>query len=316
MSFEPGATLDFYALKPKTVQSYVRGVRKFKSFCRAHSLPLDSVSAVDNSFALWIQSCFDSSESSSPSLCSHALYGLLHFNPQLKGHMGRSAIYLRGWSRLAPSRLTSPLTWPVTCAIAGYFASRSRLDLAVAILVGFDCYLRVSELCGIRFSDISLPFDVRLGGRADVEAMIRLPSTKTGIEQSVRVRRSSVRLLLFWYMYQSQHGWHSRRRLFRFDPADFGYALRKACTALGLSALRYTPHSMRAGGATCDYMSGMPIEDVCARGRWEVLKSCRRYIQMARSFLLSLEVPLAVHEFGISIESDLAAQIVLIALDL
>jgi hypothetical protein len=41
-------------------------------------------------------------------------------------------------------------------------------------------------------------------------------------------------------------------------------------------------HSLRHGGATHDYLKGMPFDDVMVRGRWAVTKSAVHYIQQGR----------------------------------
>jgi len=78
--------------------------------------------------------------------------------------------------------------------------------------------------------------------------------------------------------------------LFELSASQFRRFFKVALADLGLSPF-YVPHSLRHGGATHDYVLGLTLEESMVRGRWVSTKSARRYVQMGRSLLLSLEVP-------------------------
>ena len=48
---------------------------------------------------------------------------------------------------------------------------------------------------------------------------------------------------------------------------------------LGL-ALRLTPHSLRAGGATALRLAGKSVPEITERGRWASIEACRSYIDI------------------------------------
>jgi len=89
---------------------------------------------------------------------NQAFYGLLYAYPQLQGSMPFSARALKGFERMRPSEERQPLPWGAVGVIAADELRRCTLDgraaeglaFAVQVLVGFDCFLRVSELCGLR----------------------------------------------------------------------------------------------------------------------------------------------------------------------
>jgi hypothetical protein len=169
--------------------------------------------------------------------------------------------------------------------------------MAVAVLVAFDSYLRVSEVEGIRDMDVE---DVGVLAPARGEGgvspgmsgtLLILPRTKTGEYQSVQVRRTQVAALVeSWRRYvRSQSGGRPDARLFP-DRATFRQLFAQAQCNLGWSKEKgawYVPHSLRHGGASCDFLvwGGKRLEDIMFRGRWASTKSARHYIQMGPALL-------------------------------
>ena len=74
------------------------------------------------------------------------------------------------------------------------------------------------------------------------------------------------------------------------DAWTFYRYFKLACEDLGLSS-DFVPHSLRHGGATHDYLKGLPIEDIMRLGRWI-------YIQSGRAILLSNIIPREVVELA------------------
>lgn len=166
---------------------------------------------------------------------------------------------------------------------------------AVGVLLSFDCYLRVGELTNICISDIADAGDRRLG-HAHTGMAIRLRRTKTGPNQWVTLTSSDVIVLVRCLVDEARSSVSSESNpgnqlVFNFSPAQFRLYLRRSVVAVGLAHVRYVPHSLRHGGATHDFISGVPIETVLAKGRWQSTKSARHYIQAGRSILLSTTIP-------------------------
>jgi hypothetical protein len=96
----------------------------------------------------------------------------------------------------------------------------------------------------------------------------------------------------------------SDARLFPFKPHQFRRVLKAICVNLGLSD-RYVPHSLRHGGATrYHHVLGWSIEDVLARGRWQSVKSARRYIQSGPAMLMSMHTPKAISDISLIMARD------------
>jgi len=186
--------------------------------------------------------------------------------------------------------------------------------MAVAVLVAFDSYLRVSEVEGIRdmdVEDVGVLAPAREGGGVSPGmsgTLLILPRAKTGEYQSVQVRRTQVAALVeSWRRYvRSQSGGRPDARLFP-DRATFRQLFAQAQWNLGWSKEKgawYVPHSLRHGGASCDFSvwGGKRLEDIMFRGRWASTKSARHYIQMGPALLAMAmaEVPQWQREIGSS----------------
>ena len=75
--------------------------------------------------------------------------------------------------------------------MAVWMAIRGQHHAALAMLVGFDCYLRIGELLSLKVQDVAVSNDTRLGS-AYRGVLLRLAHTKTGRNQAVTVEDSAV----------------------------------------------------------------------------------------------------------------------------
>ena len=166
--------------------------------------------------------------------------------------------------------------------------------VGIAILLSFDCLLRISEVAGLRVGDI-------VDHRAQADPVGRgvavyLRSTKTGRRQAVMIEDSALASLLV--------EWQSA--VARADPAGPLFpsvavlrdTLGRALHALDdgsweMRGLRFVWHSLRHGGASRAFLRGgaVVLPDLLVRGRWAVEASGRHYIQSGRQLLLSLALP-------------------------
>ena len=161
--------------------------------------------------------------------------------------------------------------------------------MGLGVLLAFDCYLRVGELCNLTRQDVAGHDDPRLGSAYRGLTALRLGKTKTGNNQWVRVRSPVIRVLLNRLL--SLLPSDRNTRVFPFSTATFRSHFKDACSAIGLSG-NYVPHSLRHGGATHDsLLQDMSLEDILHHGRWASTKSARHYVQSGRALLLQTSVP-------------------------
>jgi integrase len=232
-----------------------------------------------------------------------AVFAAVHYRMDLKTQLGRARRCLKGWSRKQVTRSHPPLTWEVTVLLACSMLRGGFYGPAVAMLVGFDCYLRVSELCGLLRRHVVTDLGPR--HRGFTHTPIILPRTKTGLNQSVPVWDHDVADVLLCWISSPHVAASPDARVFDFTPALLRKLIHRGCLAHGLHGIPYTPHSLRHGGATFDYMRSGDVTFVQFRGRWASMESARRYIQSTRAMLSYHQVPHAASDLGRELSLDL-----------
>ena len=224
-----------------------------------------------------------------------AVYGTEFFASRLKGRLHSSRLALRGWKRIAPHRSYPPLTWDAACVIAVTLRSWGEHKAAIAVLLMFDCYLRIGEMAALRCCDIIDSSSVRMG--SSYRGMsICIPKAKTGVNQSVDVRNSLVQRLIAAEIIHDDP--HSRASAFGLTAAQFRRLFKRACATIGLSR-DYVPHSLRHGGATKDYLDGEQVTAIIMRGRWASHRTASRYVQAGKAMLAArTDFPAAIGRLG------------------
>jgi integrase len=139
-------------------------------------------------------------------------------------------------------------------------------------------------------------------------AMIRLPRTKTGLNQSTYIVHPDVVLLLRVMVEDALE--EKRVALWPFTINQWRRAFYNARDTLGLSS-KFVPHSLRHGGATAAARAHVPINDIMIRGRWRSYGSLTRYVQQWEITLLSHRVPLSISSLCRDCESDILGAIVI-----
>ena len=228
------------------------------------------------------------------STAASLLYGLKHFLPGCRRKLHFMTLALRGWERLQPSISYPPLTWELCCAMAIRATKAGYDQHGVAMLLQFDCLLRLSELVALRRRDVIFAGDPRFP-RDFRGCLLCLRNSKTGRDQSVAVESPDVIQLLRRLCSALPR---ADSLLFPFRADAYRRIFKRVAASLGLSP-RYVPHSCRHGGATRLYLRNpLAIEYIKLRGRWKSLESAKRYIQQGQVLLTTVDVPAAVAQLG------------------
>jgi integrase len=119
------------------------------------------------------------------------------------------------------------------------------------------------------------------------------------------LRNPAVSAALLYYLRSSPFS--AEQRIFPFSPDRFRRLLRRVADSLGVGHTPYVPHSLRHGGATCDFLRGDSIEQIMFRGRWKSMESARRYIQTGRAIMATVDVPVQLNHSGSVLAGSLAA---------
>ena len=265
------------AVTAGTLNDYRRGLRHFLEFlhrcCPSVSLSAEvvvfpSITAFDEALAAFVQHVVASRRSLSHARL--AFYGVHLFNPGLARGLPQAYGLVRRLDVLQPPRSPPPFSWPLLNLVAAHLAVTHRPRMAVALLLGFDCYLRVGELVGLS------SVDVVLGVRRDAAPTLLLRRTKTGRGrlQHVVVSRPAVGGLLRATVSVTPPG----QPLFPFSAAQLRAAIAEVSSLWALCDFKC--HSLRHGGATSDFAT-RSFEWILERGRWRSPNSARRYLQCA-----------------------------------
>ena len=120
----------------------------------------------------------------SKSQCACALYGIEFFMPEAKPLKLPRACF-KGWNKLVPPTPYAPMPKDLVDALALMCALAGDVAVGLAILLSFDCLLRISEVAGLRVGDI-------VDHRQQADAVGRgvavyLRVTKTGRRQAVQI---------------------------------------------------------------------------------------------------------------------------------
>ena len=225
--------------------------------------------------------------------CRNAVFGLEHFYPAFK-QLTVARRCIRGWDRLLPPTPYAPMHQDVALALPVVMCILGCLGAAVALLVSFDCWLRISEVAGLKARDI-----VDNRSQADPAGRgvaVYLETTKTGRRQAVLVESPEIGdLLVAWRNAHRARGLSESAPLFP-APDQLRKALAQALTGLGLGdgndrGLHFSWHSCRHGGASRAFLLNRPMSDILLRGRWKAESSGRHYVQAGRQLLIGSAVP-------------------------
>jgi integrase len=279
-------------LKPKTNQKYTLALHTFLHYCLQHSIDQSlfddniregkALNALDSTLANYFTYLYThDGKFYQASDCLNAIH---FYVPKCRNHLHESRQLLKAWTKhnLNHKIYRRPLTKQLTYVIACSFANGGYVHAAIATLLMFDCYLRIGECCHIRLCDIGLPpVDYIPSGSssfAHTGMIIGLTNTKTGPNQSVMVRNKLVYQLILLLLHNQ--ALTSTSLLFPFNESAYRKLFHAACSSLSLSDYNFSPHCLRHGGATHDYINNASdINSIIERGRWAIVKSARTYIQ-------------------------------------
>ena len=288
-----------------TYTAYRRAVDHFLHDCNLDYLYLRRLTAnsIDQRFAAWIEGQYNRHGTRAIQRSENARNGLHIFFPKTRRQLTRADVALRSWRRQKNTVSYPPIPRNVATLLAARLARRGQLHAALAVLLSFDCYLRINECLQLRRSDIRIPVDHRLGEPYQHCALF-LRKTKTGKNLSVEVYDPAIARLLHRCFLSLPH---ADSRLFSFSEAAFREShVKGTLDQMGLSHLHFVPHSFRHGGATHDFViRRRSAEYVRNRGRWRSQQSADRYMQQLAAVDLTFTIPADVDQLGATFWSQL-----------
>eukprot|EP00438_Fugacium_kawagutii_P005727 Skav230031 [mRNA] locus=scaffold261:317606:318451:- [translate_table: standard] len=205
----------------------------------------------------------------------------------------------KGWGNLEPGQSRDPCPFEVACWIAFHLMMRGLRYYAAAVMLSFDTYIRPGKICDLRRHNVVAP-PKGVSRRYHHWTLLLHPQelgepSKTGqfndsLVVGLKDREWVGTLLGRLY---SLHTGQTDGAIFPFSLNSFEKEFRASVVALKLQKLRISPHCLRHGGASHDYLSQvLSLQDIQQRGCWGAFESVRRYAKHGRlSKQLSLLSP-------------------------
>ena len=268
-------------LAPGTMKEYDRDLAKFLKWLERKGLDkFDRLEKLDELVTRYCIYTYEKHRKTRKQRCVNVKNALEFYFPELSGTFTLTNKSLKGWTRQKPTKQHTPAPYKVMLGIAYEFLRIGQIEMMVATLLTFDCYLRASDIHNASKADLTIFPNLRQG----ICGVLRLPKTKRGINQSVKIRG----LLLHTWLQRLVEEEPDSPRLFNFSLQYWRKCMARTRRELGLQDLVITPHSLRYGGATHDaLLNKTHVQDIQQRGRWANLKSLRRYLQEGEVALLN-----------------------------
>ena len=191
------------------------------------------------------------------------------------------------WSEAEPYDFRLPMPEEVAEAMAGAGAYHGQLRMSLFVCLGFHLWTRPGEMLASSWSDLS-PFYDR--GLTCGVFRVRKPKTKKPPIQYVILESAWLRDLYLllqaayqqgdekifnWSAYDLSKRWH-----FLLQKLDLHHEFDLGIPGTKDLVRKFTPASLRSGGATADFMRHLNADRIQWRGRWAVPGTLRHYLQI------------------------------------
>lgn len=195
----------------------------------------------------------------------------------------------KGWSNMEPGASRDPCPFEVACWISMDMLVRGLVYHAAAVMLCFDTYVRPGKVCELKHHNIVPP-------SRGINTMYKqwtlllnpqelLTPSKTGeYNDSLHVGYKGREWIgtLLGKLY-ARHSGKTDGALFPFSLNNFETEFRNSVSSLKLQKLRLSPHCLRHGGASHDYLKGhSSLQDIQQRGCWATFASVQRYSKHGR----------------------------------
>ncbi|CAJ0592617.1 unnamed protein product [Cylicocyclus nassatus] len=266
------------SVAPGTLNIYKRVKKNFLNFISNFNVPLAALSKLRNVFVAHLID-----KGKSRSLGYHIAALSQFFGPMAGDDLEvQKALVRMAARRGPPTRYRTKATLEdVTHMIEWALKTQSKTALRAAtmILLAFSAFLRLGEICSLRFSDLSYQ------GDALWWLLIRKSKTdQKGEGSTVAFHWDSIAQDLWDHYCDAYPPTSPSNHIFSCrggSAMSKDYAarqIRKALGEAGLGAKKLTAHSFRGGAATNALNKGSDSHKIMLAGRWKTFTSFKAYI--------------------------------------
>ena len=295
-------------------RNFQREWDEFRRWCQERGVNPTLVEQVNTMMPLYLDALFFAGYNHDR---ADKLYAALRYflpNAGISNHakMEATLAAMKGYRRLGHGQTRAPLAKPMVFAAVGLAVRWGWHDMALALCLSWDAYLRLpSDL--LQLTGASLVPPVQVGGQsltaAGSWALLLYPE-----EQPLRSKAGqfdeSVALTPFMSkvigrrLQQLKEAAGPKERVWSMTAYEFGRKFRALFRALGRDSAR--PYQVRHGAASCDAAEGSPLADIQHRLRHATDRSSKRYAKHARYLAELAAAPKPVLNYGHQVTAQLA----------
>ena len=266
----------------KTLHRYLQCIYDFEAWAKQRRKRVDD-SSLDKTVSAYLAHLYK--EEAEYSEASYLVYGLQLIRCRVAKHdfLVSSKLCLSGWRKCEPGSMRIPVPEEFLHDFVYQALDMGRLDIAVAMVIQFDGYLRPSECLELTKQHVNHPH----GRRYPHFSLVIAPSslrqtTKTGkTDDSIvlgdKARNKQVNeVMRLWLLVCGD-------KLFpNLSLAQYETWCKKTCNTLRYKSNCIMPHVVRHAGASNDrYHNRRSLQEIQKRGRWAAKSSVARYEKAA-----------------------------------
>ena len=270
-------SLRFVGLKPSTLKSYRRALHFFFQWLDHENLRMPSrFTELDARLAQYLEHLW--LDDFNITYAGHTLSALRRFHPQSRYRVPLARQYFSNWKSVHCSQPAVPMPALVAFAIAGVAWKLRDFRFAATVLLGFAAFLRTGEMVSLTSEDIAIDLQAS-------RIILALPATKTSKQatESVEIVDDCLCPLVHSVCRQAMPCSFSG-----LTANQFRQRLKMYCRFFGLSAFNFSAYSLRRGGASHAFATGVHFDELLLRGRWQSVKTARIYLDSGRASLVRM----------------------------
>ena len=196
------------------------------------------------------------------------------FKPKLKGMLKEAWALMSVWNKLEEPVRATPFLPIHIKALVGYFLALGYSRLALVLSLAWHLFLRTKEFLDLKAEDTWIAPDLQ-------SAVLCLGYTKSGKRRGEKDSLLLEDVGLVTWLASVFGDLLPQDSIIGLNVSQFRAHFHDALVHLGIATELYRPYSLRRGGATQAFRSGMKWEQLMNIGRWQHLHTCRVYIQDA-----------------------------------
>ena len=271
-------TLEELLVKKKTLDKYHSHFNRFCEWAEFNVISLRTAYDFDSAASLYVEGLW--ADGFGRAEGSYLLAALQHMLPMLKHQLNLAWRLMKTWSKNELPTRAVPLDASTVLGFAGLFWVWKEPQLAAGIVVAFDFFLRTGELFTLRRQHVEFFAS---------QASLQLTHTKSTTYQIHSERLLAWDALAIGALRFLAFNKEPPDFLVPRSAASFRTLWHKAVKFFLLQDFFIQPYSLRRGGATSAFRSGVSFDSLLVRGRWANQRTARIYLDEAlqQSSLLS-----------------------------